>query len=103
MKLLISSVEADLARKHENRMVAQSTAAWLLTLRKNLEEVEQDTEEAFEKRRELVKLLVEKITVGRAEDGRARVDITYRFGPREAQVETGGASSVDRVNNSPEL
>ena len=44
-------------------------------------EVEEDTEEAFEKRRELVKLLVEKIDVGRDEDGRIRVRTTYRFGP----------------------
>ena len=103
MKLLISSVEADLAQQHENKMVAQSTEAWLMTLRKNLEEVEQDSEEAFESRRELVKLLVEKIVVGRSEDSRAKVSITYRFGPGEAQTETVGAGSVDRVNNSPEL
>ena len=82
LKLLIASVEADLAQKHENKIVAESTEAWLLALRKNLAEVEQDTEEASEKRRELAKLLVEKITVGRNEgDGRAKVDITYRFGP----------------------
>jgi site-specific DNA recombinase len=103
MKLLISSVEADLARKHENKMVAETTEVWLLTLRKNLSEVERHTADAFEKRRELTKLLVEKITVGRNEDGRARVDITYRFGPREAQAATVGATSVDRVSNSPEL
>ena len=103
MKLLISSVEADLARKHENKMVAETTEVWLLTLRKNLAEVERDTEDAFEKRRELTKLLVEKITVGRNEDGRARVDLTYRFGPREAQAATVGATNVDRVSNSPEL
>jgi len=103
MKLLISSVETDLAQRQENALAARSTVAWLTKLRENLAEIERDTEEAFEKRRELVKLLVERLTVGRAENGRARVDITYRFGPPADQPETVGASSVDRVNNSPEL
>ena len=49
--------------------------------RDTLSEVERDTEEAYRHRRELAKLLVEKITVDRDEDGRAKVDITYRFGP----------------------
>ena len=53
----------------------------MLTLRKNLAEVEQDTDEAFRKRRELVKLLIEKISADRDEDGRLRVDISYRFSP----------------------
>ena len=42
--------------------------------------MEQDTEEAFEKHRELVKLLVEKIALSHNEDGRTKVDITCRFG-----------------------
>jgi len=37
-------------------------------------EVEQDTEEAFEKGRELVKLLVERNALGRNEDGRTKSD-----------------------------
>jgi hypothetical protein len=45
-----------------------------------LEEVEDDTEEAFRRRRELVKVLVKMINVGRNEDGRAKVDITFRSG-----------------------
>ena len=60
-------------------MVAASTEAWLITLRKNLSGIEQGTQEAFESRCELVKLLVERLVVGRAEDGRAKVDIIYRF------------------------
>jgi hypothetical protein len=36
------------------RMVAESTEAWLVSLRENLSEVEQDTEEAFANRRTLV-------------------------------------------------
>jgi len=40
LKLLIASVEADLDQKQENKMVAESTEAWLMALRKNLAEVE---------------------------------------------------------------
>jgi molybdopterin converting factor small subunit len=83
LKLLLSSVESDLATKHEEAEVAESTKAWLLTLRERLFEVEEDTEEAFEKRRQLVKLLVAGITAGKDEDGRPDVRITYRFGPPE--------------------
>jgi hypothetical protein len=46
-----------------------------------LAEVEEDTEEAFAERRYLIKLLVERIDSGRDENGRATVQITYRFGP----------------------
>src|SRR5919107_3284364 len=81
LKLLIASVEADIGRKEENKLTAQTTEAWLLTLRKRVEEVEEDTGEALEKRRELVKLLVEQIKVNRNEDGHTQVQITYRFGP----------------------
>jgi site-specific DNA recombinase len=86
LRLLISSVETDIARKQEDQAVAKSAAAWLMTLRKNLAEVEQDTDEAFKKRHDLAKLLVEGIKVGRTEEGRTKVDITYRFGePPEAE------------------
>jgi hypothetical protein len=82
------------------RMVAESTEAWLVSLRENLSEVEQDTEEAFANRRTLVKLLVEQIIVSRDEtEGRPRVDITYRFGPPALQE----ADSADGVQNSQEL
>ena len=69
LKMLLASVESDLA-----------------------------PEEGFETRRELVKLLVEKIAVSRVEDGRAKVEITYRFGPPP-----GGANSADGVRNSEEF
>ncbi len=72
LKLLVASVESDLAQKQEGKMVAASTEAWLMTLRKNLAEGEQDTEEDFESRREFTKLLVKKITVSRNEEGRPR-------------------------------
>jgi hypothetical protein len=75
-----------------------NTEAWLMSLRKKLPEVEQDTEEAHPHRRELVKLLVENITADRDEDGRAKVDITYRFGPPEAPLEV---DSLVGVQSSP--
>ena len=80
LKLLISSIEADLATKHENKMVAESAEVWLKTLRKSLSEVEQNSEEAWIARRELAKLLVERIVIGRDEEGRTKMDFTYRFG-----------------------
>ena len=52
-----------------------------MTLRENLQEVEADTQEAFDKRRELVRLLVDRIVVSQTEEGRPKVDIIYRFGP----------------------
>jgi hypothetical protein len=94
LRLLISSVESDLSRIEENRLTAMNTEAWLVSLRKNLSEVERDTEEAYLHRRELVKLLVEKITADRDEDGRAKVDITYRFGPPGALPEADSLLGV---------
>jgi hypothetical protein len=98
LRLLIGSVESDLCKREERKLAAMNTEAWLMTLRKNLTEVEQDTEEAYLHRRKLVKLLVEKITVDSDEYGRAGVHITYRFGPPPE----GTASFVDGVRNSRE-
>ena len=81
LRLLISSVEDELASLGESRHEAQSAVEWLLALREGVSEVEADTPEAFQKRRELVRLLVERITIGRDENGQPRVEITYRFGP----------------------
>ena len=51
--------------------------------------------EAFQKRRELVELLVEKITADRDEDGRARINVTYRFGsPPDDSVVSSVRDSV---------
>jgi site-specific DNA recombinase len=94
LRLLISSVESDLLRIEENRLTAMNTEAWLVSLRENLSEVERDTEEAYLHRRELVKLVVEKITADRDEDGRAKVDITYRFGPPGAPPEADSLVGV---------
>jgi hypothetical protein len=94
LKLLIASVESDLAQMEENRLAAKSTEAWLMTLRENLWEVEQETEEAWGKRRELAKLMVEKISIGRNGDGWAEVQITYRFGPPKAPLRDDSANGV---------
>lgn len=97
IRKLISSAEAGLARKEADAQVAHTTEAWLLALRENLAGVEQDTEEAFEARRELAKLLVERIRMGRGEDGWPRVEITYRFGPPEqARLREGSSADGER-------
>ena len=46
-----------------------------------MEALEEDTDEAWYGRRELVEQLVERITVSRTEDDRAKVDIAYKFAP----------------------
>jgi site-specific DNA recombinase len=81
LKLLLGSVEDELEGRRARVEVAESAEAWLMTLRERVEELEEGTEEALEKRRELAKLLVERIGVGRDEDGHTRVEITYRFDP----------------------
>jgi len=88
LKMLIESVEADLAREEQDATAAKSTATWLTSLRGNLEALEVDTEEAWHGRRELVEELVERITVSRTEDGRAKVHIAYKFAP-PVQATTG--------------
>jgi hypothetical protein len=46
LRLLIATVEADLARKQQSRLAAKSTEVWFLTLQERVAEVEEDTEEA---------------------------------------------------------
>jgi hypothetical protein len=80
----------------ENKLVAMNGEVWLMALRSNLSEVERHIEEAYLHRRELVKLVVGKITVDRAEEGCAKVDIIYRFGSPESPL---GADSLVGVRN----
>jgi site-specific DNA recombinase len=95
LKLLISSVEENLVSLGQSRLEAQSAEEWLLALREGVSDVESDTPEAFQKRRELVRLLLEGITIDRDENGDPRVEITYRFGPppEESFVLSGQNSS----------
>ena len=58
-------------------------------------EVEEDTPDAFQARRRLVKLLVQSISADkRPEDGRTEIQITYRFGPPVASGAYPEDSSV---------
>jgi hypothetical protein len=87
LRLLIGAVEADLTQRQQSRLAAKSAEAWLLSLRERVSEIEEDSEGAFEKRRQLAKLLVDRIDAGRDEYGDAQVRITYRFGPPETPLE----------------
>jgi hypothetical protein len=94
LELLLESVEADLAAKHAETELAASTEAWLVSLKERIHKVEGDSEEAFQARRKLVRLLVEGIIIEAKRKGKEpRVRITYRFDePRE---EMGAASEGD--------
>jgi hypothetical protein len=72
--------------------------AWLNVLRERAEEIEDDTPEAFIKRQQLVRLLVERITINR--EGRdTNVEITYRFGSPDDRAEVE-AAVIDTERNS---
>jgi len=88
LKMLIESAEAGLAREQQDTAAAQNTAAWLTALRSNLEALEENTDEAWYGRRELVEHLVERITVSRTGDGRVKVHIAYKFAP-PVQIASG--------------
>src|SRR5918993_3636151 len=85
LRVMLASIEVELSERQERTALTDTTHAWLLSLRQRLEEVEEDTPEGFEKRKQLVGLLVAEVTVGKKpEDGRTEVRITYRFGPPPA-------------------
>ncbi len=98
LKVLVSSVKEELEVQHEHARVAKTAEAWLMSLRERVEDIEEDSPEAYKVRRQLVQLLVERIVVGRDEDGGTCVRITYRFGPPEP----AGAKNrfVTGVNNA---
>jgi site-specific DNA recombinase len=100
LRLLIESAEADLASIEENALTAKTVETWLLTLRKRISEVEADTPEAFHKRQQLVRLLVEGVTLNR-EGRNTTAMVTYRFGPPDEHTEVE-AGVVDSVRNSKE-
>jgi hypothetical protein len=99
LKLLMESVEADIAHRQQDYIAAQDAAIWLASLRDGLEALEADTEEAFLQRRELVKLLVERITISGSEDGQVKIDITYKFCPPEPK-ENGELCAVGNTLRS---
>ena len=101
LRLLLGSVEAELSQKRAHQELTKAAHAWLMALRERIAEVEKDTEEAFRARRQLVKLLVQSITVGkRRENDGTEVRITYRFGPPSPpSAEAGGESVVPGLKN----
>jgi hypothetical protein len=88
LRLLIEATKADLAQRRERVQVADTTVAWLNVLRERAEEIEEDTPEAFYKRQELVRSLVEGIMLGKEADGETSVEVTYRFGPPKSAQPT---------------
>jgi site-specific DNA recombinase len=100
LRLLIEVTEADLSQRRERAELADTTVAWLNLLRERAEEVEEDTPEAFAKRQQLVRLLVEGITLGRDADGETSVEITYRFGPPDDLADGDDGVLVGIVQNS---
>jgi hypothetical protein len=64
-------------------------------------EVEEDTEEAYRVRHQLVRLLVAGIEAGRDPDGRVDKRITYRFGPPSEAIAAGVGFVSAGQNSKP--
>ena len=93
LRLLLASVEGELSQKREQAEIADSTEAWLHALQGRVANVEDGTKEAFRARRQLVRLLVAEVTVGKKpENGEIEVRITYRFGPPPTSGSAGPPS-----------
>ena len=100
LRVLLASIEVELSERRERTALTDTTHAWLLSPRQRLEEVEDDTPEGFEKRKQLVGLLVESISLGKSQqDGRTEVQITYRFGPPPDSVSESEDLSMPVVKN----
>jgi site-specific DNA recombinase len=101
LRVLLASVEAEFSERQERTALTDTTHAWLLSLRRRRVEVEEDTPEGFEKREQLVGLLVESISLGRSQqEGRAEVQVSYRFGPPPASdTESEEDLSMPAVKN----
>jgi len=84
--------------------LTDTTRAWLLSLRQRLGESDEDTPEGLEKRKQLVRLLVESISLGKnQQEGCAEGQITYRFGaPSAPDTESSSDSSMPVLRNGRE-
>ncbi len=102
LRMLVTATEADLLETQERAALADTTHAWLAALNERLGEVEEDTPEAFLKRQQLVRLLVQGITITKGEDRRMSAEITYHFGP-PVQPEVAQDVFGDVRNTSPNL
>jgi Asp-tRNA(Asn)/Glu-tRNA(Gln) amidotransferase A subunit family amidase len=100
LRLLIEATEADLSQLRDRAELADTAYTWLTMLRERVEEIEEDTPEAFSKRQQLIRLLVDGISVGTGEGGESTVEVTYRFGPPE-EVTEGEYAFAGNVQNSP--
>jgi site-specific DNA recombinase len=101
LRLLVESVEIDLAQRQEKTELAASTEAWLLSLKEHVHEVEGDSEEAFRARRQLVRLLVDGIVIEDKRKGEEpRVRITYRFDEPDSSVRKRGGDLCEVARNS---
>ena len=97
---LLASVEAELSERQEQKSLTDTTHAWLISLGRRLAQVEEDTPEGFEKRKQLVGLLVESISLGRSQQaGRSEVHITYRFGPPPDSASESDDLSMSGLKN----
>lgn len=101
--MLIEATEAEQAESAVSAELANTTSAWLARLAKPTEEVEEDTPDAFLKRQRLVRLLVDRITVGIDSNGETAVEVTYRFGPPEETVDEVKGSVGDIQNSCGNL
>ncbi len=98
---MLASTEAELSERRERTTLKDTTHTWLLSLGRRLAEVEEDTPEGFEKRKQLVGLLVGSISLGKSQqEGRAEIQITYRFGPPpDSDAESEEDLSMSVVKN----
>jgi site-specific DNA recombinase len=82
LRRMLEAARAEQADSAAQRVIADTTEAYLMALRERADEIEEeDTPEAFLKRQRLVRLLVERITLRKSEIGKTTVAITYCFGP----------------------
>jgi hypothetical protein len=61
LRVLLASIEAELSERRERTALTDTTHAWLLSLGRRLDEIEEDTPEGFEKRKQLIGLLVKRL------------------------------------------
>jgi hypothetical protein len=78
---MVEAARAEQADSAAQRVIADTAKAYLMALRERTDEIEDDTPDAFIKRQQLVRLLVDRITLGKDKDGKTTVGVTYRLGP----------------------
>jgi site-specific DNA recombinase len=100
--MLIDAAQGQKTEAEHDARTTRDTAVWLASLQDGLSALEEDTAEAHEGRRELLSLLVERISVGRdeAQPGKPRVRIDYRFAvPAKPGDTSGGITSDGNTNH----